>query len=485
MYRLLPVLHTLFKLSCLFSPILLLPAIVSWLYLDGLMWVHLGSAAFAFISSSICWLATKPFKKELRTRDGFLLATGLWVGFAAVAAVPFYFGVPQMSPIEAYFEAVSGLTTTGATMIASLDTLAPSLNFWRHLLNWIGGLGIIILAVAILPMLGVGGMQLFRSEVSGLNKGSRFMPRIRQMAKSMWLIYIIFTLITLFALRFAGMSWFDALCHAMSCIALGGFSTHSESIAYFNSPLIESILIIGMILGAISFTNHFSVLQQRNLKIYWRDLEVRSTLFLIVISTLIMAFSLWVQDFYPFGEAIRHTLFAIVSIGTACGYSTENFGAWPLASSLWLFFLANVLANAGSTGGGIKMIRLLVLVKFMLREMTLLLHPKAVRMVKINDLNIPERTALTVLAFVFVYFASVVSFSFILMASGFDFVSAVSTVVSCITNTGPALGITDPSHSSWLGLSNFQKITCSIIMLVGRLEVVTVFILFTPAYWRR
>ncbi|MBR3481780.1 MAG: TrkH family potassium uptake protein [Neisseriaceae bacterium] len=485
MYRLLPVLHILSKLSWLFSPILLVPALVSWLYMDGLMWVHLGAAAFAFVSSGVFWAITRPFKKELRTRDGFLLAAGLWVGFSVMAAVPFYFSVPQMSPIEAYFEAVSGLTTTGATMIASLDTLAPSLNFWRHLLNWLGGLGIIILAVAILPMLGVGGMQLFRSEVSGLNKGSRFMPRVRQMAKSMWVIYIVFTLIVLFALRWAGMSWFDAVCHAMSCIALGGFSTHSESIAYFNSPLIESILIVGMLLGAVSFTNHLAALQQRSLKIYWRDLEVRSTVFLVVISVIIMSLYLWKKDFYDFANAVRHTAFAIVSIGAACGYSTENFGAWPLAASMWLFFLANVLANAGSTGGGIKMIRLLVLIKFMLREMTLLLHPKAVRTVKINDLNIPERTALTVLAFIFVYFASVVLFSFILMASGFDFVSAVSTTVSCITNTGPALGITDPSHSSWLALNNFQKIVCSIIMLVGRLEVVTVFILFTPAYWRR
>ena len=485
MYRLLPVLHILSKLSWLFSPILLVPALVSWLYMDGLMWVHLGSAAFAFVSSGLLWAITLPIKQELRTRDGFLLATGLWFGFAIVAAVPFYFSVPQMSPIEAYFEAVSGLTTTGATMIASLDTLAPSLNFWRHLLNWLGGLGIIILAVAILPMLGVGGMQLFRSEVSGLNKGSRFMPRVRQMAKNMWIIYILFTIIVLFALRWAGMSWFDAVCHAMSCIALGGFSTHSESIAYFNSPLIESILIGGMLLGAISFTNHFAVFQQRSLKVYWRDSEVRSTLFLIVISVLMLSLSLWIKDFYSFGDAIRHTLFAVVSIGTACGFTTENFGVWPIGAGMWLFFLANVLANAGSTGGGIKMIRLLVLVQFMLREMTLLLHPKAVRTVKINDLNIPERTALTVLAFIFVYFASVVLFSFILMATGFDFVSALSTVLSCITNTGPALGITDPSHSSWINLTHFQKVICSIIMLIGRLEVVTVFILFTPAYWRR
>ncbi|MBR6026903.1 MAG: TrkH family potassium uptake protein [Neisseriaceae bacterium] len=485
MYRLLPVLHVLFKLSCLFSIILSTPAIVSYIYEDGLTLTYILSSSISFILSFSLWFGTRRFRRELHTHDGFTLAVGLWLGFAIVAAVPFYLLIPQISIVDAYFEAMSGLTTTGATIIPNLDALPHSLNFWRHILNWLGGLGIIVLAVALLPTLGVGGMQLFRSEISGINKGRRLAPRITQTAKSMWIIYIVFTIITLLALKTAGMTWFDALCHAMSCIALGGFSTHSDSIAYFNSTTIEAVLMVGMLLGGISFTNHFAVFQQKSLKVYWRDLEVRSSAYLLFISIIIAALYLWSKDFYRWYDAFRYVSFSFISIGLACGYTTADYGQWPLNISLWMFLLANVIANSGSTGGGIKMIRVLVLIQFMFREMTLLLHPHAVRTVKINNLNIPERTALTVLAFVFVYFSSVVLFTFILMFSGFDFISAMSTVLSCITNTGPGLGAVGPSHTSWVYLTNFQKTVCSFVMLLGRLEVVTVFILFTPTYWRR
>ncbi len=327
-------------------------------------------------------------------------------------------------------------------------------------------------------------MQLFRAEVSGINKGRKLAPRITQTAKSMWAIYTFFTLMILLALKAAGMSWFDAVCHAMSSVALGGFSTHDASIAYFNSVPIELILSFGMLLGGISFTNHFAFFQDKSLKTYWRDLEVRSSFYLLFGSIFVVSLYLWAKNFYGFGEAFRYVSFNFISIGLACGYANADFGQWPLIASLWMFLLANVVANSGSTGGGIKMIRVIVLFKFMLREMTLLIHPNAVRTVKINNFTVPERTALTVLAFIFVYFMSVVLFTFVLMLSGLDFVSALSAILTCITNTGPGLGAVGPANN-WFFLNDAQKTICAFVMLLGRLEVFTVFILFTPAYWRK
>ncbi|MDO5687425.1 MAG: potassium transporter TrkG [Neisseria sp.] len=484
MYKLLPTLHVFAQLSCLFALLLLAPVPISYLYMDDLALTHVLSAVLTFAFSFALWAVTRPYQRELQARDGFTLVVLLWLGFALLAAVPFYLSIPNMRFIDAYFEAISGLTTTGATVISSLDTLAPSLNFWRHMLNWLGGMGIIVLAVAILPLLGVGGMQLFRAEVSGINKGRKLAPRITQTAKNMWAIYILFTLLILLGLKWAGMSWFDALCHAMSSVSLGGFSTHDSSVAYFNSVPIELVLSLGMLLGGISFTNHFAAFQNRSLKTYWRDLEVRASFYVLFGSIIAVSFYLWVKDFYGFGEALRYVSFSFISIGLASGFTNTDFGQWPLTASLWMFLLANVVANSGSTGGGIKMIRVLVLFKFMLREMTLLLHPNAVRTVKINNFTVPERTALTVLAFIFVYFMSVVLFTFVLMISGFDFVSALSTIVTCITNAGPGLGMSGPS-GNWSLFSDGQKSICAFVMLLGRLEIFTVFILFTPAYWRK
>lgn len=482
--QLLPIFHVLCAAGTLFSLLLFAPAYVSFLYGDGLLQIHLYSAAVSFCFSLVLWLLTRSSRRELQPRDGFTLVFLLWVGFALVAAVPFYLSLPDLRLIDAYYEAISGLTTTGSSVIGPLDTLAPSLNFWRHMLNWLGGMGIIVLAVAVLPMLGVGGMQLFRAEVSGINKSSKITPRITQTAKSLWAIYIFFTLITFIALKLAGMSVFDALCHAMAGVSLGGFSTHDANIAYFDSVWIELILMGAMVLGAISFTNHFAFFQQKSLKIYWRDLEVRSMLRLLAGSILAAALYLWLKDVYSLGDALRYASFNLVSIGLACGFSNANFALWPLPASLWMLLLANVLANSGSTGGGVKMIRVLVLLKFMLREMTLLLHPHAVKTVKINNFTVPERTALTVLAFISVYFASVVLFTFVLMLSGMDFLSALSAIVAGITNAGPGLGSVGPA-ANMAELSDLQKTVCMFVMLLGRLEVFTVFILFTPAYWRR
>ncbi|EGV37530.1 TrkH family potassium uptake protein [Neisseria weaveri] len=485
MYKVIPIIHVLSKLGVLFSFMLIVPTFVSYLFLDDAFSAFGQTALITITSSSLVWLLTRKYNRELRSRDGFTLVFMLWIGFAAIAAMPFYLYFPNISYTDAFFEAMSGLTTTGATVMTSLDTLAPSVNFWRHMLNWLGGMGIIVLAVAILPMLGIGGTQLFKAEIPGIDKDSKMAPRISQVAKKLWLFYFICTVLIGLALHWAGMSWFDAVCHAMSAFSLGGFSTHDNSIAYFNSVAVEVVLMIATILGAISFASHFTVLKARSVKPYWRDEECRIMLVTLFASIVAASLYLWHKQYYTsLYDSFRFVSFNFVSIGLANGYANADFAKWPLLTSLWMFFLANVLASSGSVGGGIKNVRAIVLFKFSLREMLLLLHPKAVRTVKVNGRSIPERMALTVLAFIFVYFFTVVLFTFLMMATGLDFVSALTAVIACITNAGPGLGAVGPA-GNYAGLNDFQKWLCTGTMLLGRLEIFTVFILFTPAYWKK
>ncbi|QEY26796.1 TrkH family potassium uptake protein [Neisseria zalophi] len=485
MQKIIPIIHILSKLGVFFSVLLLAPTFVSYIFLDDAFDAFSHTALVTIVGSCITWLLTRRYQRELRVRDGFTLVFMLWLGFAVVAAMPIYLYFPQMSYIDAFFEAMSGLTTTGATVITSLDTLAPSINFWRHMLNWLGGMGIIVLAVAILPMLGVGGTQLFKAEIPGLDKDSKIAPRISQVAKKLWFTYAISTCVAFIALYWAGMSWFDALCHAMSTISLGGFSSHDDSIAYFNSQTIELIVIGITVFGAISFVTHMSAFSERSPARYWRDEESRILLAVLSISILVVSIYLWQQQYYPsFGESLRFTSFNYVSIGLSSGFANADYGQWPLITSLWMYFLANVLASSGSMGGGVKNARAIVLAKFSLREMLILLHPNAVRNVKVNGRTIPERTALTVMAFIFVYFMTVVLFTFVMMGTGLDFLSAFSATVACITNAGPGLGVVGPA-SNYAGLSDVQKWLCTIVMLLGRLEIFTVLILFSPPYWKK
>ena len=483
--KVMPIIHVLSKLGLLFSLLLAVPTLMSYFYHDSAFIVFAYTALTVLLVSCVTWVLTLRFNRELRPRDGFTLVLMLWLGFAVVAAMPIYFYMPSMSFTDAFFEAMSGLTTTGATVISGLDTLDPSVNFWRHMLNWLGGMGIIVLAVAILPMLGVGGTQLFKAEIPGMDKESKMAPRISQVAKRLWFAYALTTAAAFVSLHIAGMDWFDALCHAMSAVALGGFSTHDDSIAYFDSVAVEWTLMFFTVWGGINFASHFTALGNRSLQVYWKDEECRTMLLVLSGSILISALYLWQQDVYQsLGEALRFVSFNFVSIGLASGFSNTDFAQWPLIVSLWMFFLSNVLASSGSMGGGIKNVRALVLFKFSLREMLILLHPRAVRTVKVNNRSIPDRMALTVMSFIFIYFMTVIIFSFLLMAAGLDFLSAFTAVIACITNAGPGLGAVGPSHN-YAALSDVQKWLCTAVMLLGRLEIFTVLILFTPAYWKK
>ncbi|WP_114922002.1 TrkH family potassium uptake protein [Neisseria elongata] len=484
MYKIAPIVHVLSKLAVLYAVLLLVPTLVSYLYHDSAFNAFAGTALATLAGSTAVWAATRKHDRELRPRDGFTLVFLLWLGFAAISALPFYLYFPNIGYTDAFFEAVSGLTTTGATVMSSLDTLAPSLNFWRHMMNWLGGMGIIVLAVAILPMLGVGGTQLFKAEIPGIDKDSKMAPRISQTAKRLWLVYLTFTLLTCMGLKWAGMGWFDAVCHAMSAFSLGGFSTHDASIAFFDSPAIEAVLIAATLLGAVNFASHFAMAREKSPKPYWRDEEARAMLTILAASIAAASVYMWQQGYYTPLEALRYVGFNFVSIGLANGFANADFATWPLLVTLWMFFLSNVLANTGSMGGGIKMARALVLAKFSLREVSLLLHPNAVRTVKLNRRSISDRTAMAVMAFIFVYFMTVVIFTLGLLASGMDFITALSATIACITNAGPGLGAVGPADN-YAALSGLQKWMCAAVMLLGRLEIFTVFILFTPDYWKK
>ena len=484
MYKIAPIVHVLSKLAALYAVLLLVPTLVSYLYHDSAFNAFAGTALATLAGSTAVWAATRKHDRELRPRDGFTLVFLLWLGFAAISALPFYLYFPNIGYTDAFFEAVSGLTTTGATVMSSLDTLAPSLNFWRHMMNWLGGMGIIVLAVAILPMLGVGGTQLFKAEIPGIDKDSKMAPRISQTAKRLWLVYLSFTLLTCMGLKWAGMGWFDAVCHAMSAFSLGGFSTHDASIAFFDSPAIETVLIAATLLGAVNFASHFAMAREKSPKPYWRDEEARAMLTILAASIAAASVYMWQQGYYTPLEALRYVGFNFVSIGLANGFANADFATWPLLVTLWMFFLSNVLANTGSMGGGIKMARALVLAKFSLREVSLLLHPNAVRTVKLNRRSISDRTAMAVMAFIFVYFMTVVIFTLGLLASGMDFITALSATIACITNAGPGLGAVGPADN-YAALSDLQKWMCAAVMLLGRLEIFTVFILFTPDYWKK
>ena len=484
MYKIAPIVHVLSKLAALYAVLLLVPTLVSYLYHDSAFNAFAGTALATLAGSTAVWAATRKHDRELRPRDGFTLVFLLWLGFASISALPFYLYFPNIGYTDAFFEAVSGLTTTGATVMSSLDTLAPSLNFWRHMMNWLGGMGIIVLAVAILPMLGVGGTQLFKAEIPGIDKDSKMAPRISQTAKRLWLVYLTFTLLTCMGLKWAGMGWFDAVCHAMSAFSLGGFSTHDASIAFFDSPAIEAVLIAATLLGAVNFASHFAMAREKSPKPYWRDEEARAMLTILAASIAAASVYMWQQGYYTPLEALRYVGFNFVSIGLANGFANADFATWPLLVTLWMFFLSNVLANTGSMGGGIKMARALVLAKFSLREVSLLLHPNAVRTVKLNRRSISDRTAMAVMAFIFVYFMTVVIFTLGLLASGMDFITALSATIACITNAGPGLGAVGPADN-YGALSDLQKWMCAAVMLLGRLEIFTVFILFTPDYWKK
>jgi trk system potassium uptake protein TrkH len=480
-----PVAHVLGGLLMVFAATYVLPIAASLLYSDGTLEDFMLAMAINFGAGYLMWISTRRYRGELRPRDGYLLVTLGWVVMAAAATIPLLLALPEMSFTDAYFETMSGLTTTGATVMVGLDRLPQAINLWRHALQWYGGMGIIVLALAILPLLGVGGMQLYRAEVPGAVKDTKLTPRIADTAKSLWIVYAGITLLCIVSLRLAGMDWFDSINHAFAAMALGGFSTHDASVGYFNSPAIEAVLIFFMIVAAMNFASHFAAFRERSPRVYLLDPEAKGVVVLIVASCLGVAFYLWLKGVYAeYLTALRHVSFNLVSVATDSGFASVDFNQWPAFATFWMLLLSCVTCSTGSTGGGIKMFRSLTLVHQAAREFQRLMHPQIIAPLKIGRLVLPNNIVYAILAFLFLYFAVVIGLTLVLMISGLDLVSAFSAVIACINNMGPGLNQVGPA-GNYAGLTDFQKWVLWFAMLAGRLELFTVLVLFTPGFWRK
>jgi len=480
----LPVAHVFALVIMGFAATMLAPLILAIWGMDLALWSFVLSAAATFVIGAVLWLATRRYKRELKTRDGLLLVALIWVALPAVAGLPLWHYLP-IDFTRAYFEAASGLTTTGGTVLSGLQYLPRSINLWRCLLSWLGGMGIIVLAVAILPMLGVGGMQIYRAEMPGPMKDSKLTPRIGQTAKLLWTVYAGLTAVCVLCLKFAGMNWFDAVCHGFSALSLGGFSTYDDSVGHFDSVPIEMVLTVFQILAALNFATHYQAWSQRGVRAYFRDSEAKAIFCVLGASALGIACYLFFKGSYAdFPTALREATFNVVSIATNGGLHTQDYSRWPEFAPMWMMFLSCIVASSGSTGGGIKMIRTLVLAKQANRELDHLVHPNLVRPLKVGGAVVANRVVFAVLGFVFLYFMSAVTLIFIQLASGLDFTTAMSAIMACINNTGPGLGLVGPG-SNYSVLTDFQTWICSIAMLLGRLEIFPILVLFTPTLWRK
>jgi trk system potassium uptake protein len=481
----LAVAHVLGLLLASFALTYLLPILCSLIMADGLWPRFLLAGVLTAAAGLLLSVLTWAWRRELKPRDGFLLVTLGWLLLCAAASLPLLLALPGISWTAALFEAISGLTTTGSTMLSGLDQLPPSLNFWRHALHWFGGLGIIVMGLAVLPLLGVGGMQLYKGAAGGPVKDERLAPRITETAKQLWFVYALLTVAGITALRIAGMSWFDAVCHAFSAVGLGGFSTHDMSIAYFNSAAIEAVLIVLMVIASLNFARHLIALRRLSLDTYRQDPEVRAIFAVLAASVIGIAVLLNVHGVYAgFAPALRAAAFNVVSQATTSGLTTQDYQRWPVFAPYWMLFLSCILCSTGSTGGGIKMFRTLLLARQAGREMKLLVHPAAVAPLRIGGRAIPDNVGRSVLAFIFLYFMTVALLTFALLLTGLDFDDSFGAVVASINNTAHGFGPPGGVHNL-KSLTALQAWICAAAMLLGRLEIFSVLVLFRPVYWRK
>jgi trk system potassium uptake protein TrkH len=480
-----PVLSVLGGVLMIFAVTMLVP--LAFAVVGGDPGLDAYDAAFliTLVAGATLLFATRRFKRELLPRDGFLLVTLVWTVVPAFATLPLILHLPGLSFTDAYFETMSGLTTTGATVLSGLDALPLSVNVWRHLLVWMGGMGVLVLAVAILPLLGVGGSQIYKAETAGPLKESKLTPRIADTAKGLYAIYLAISLACFLSYRAAGMSWADAFMHMCSTMGLGGFSSHDASFGYWNSPVIEAVAIVFMLVAGINFSMHFLAWRQRSPAVYLRDPEGKAFIAVTLGGALLIALFLLWRDVYPdFGTALRFALFNTVSIATTTGFASTDYNQWPIFAPVLMLFLCSFATCAGSTGGGIKMIRGLILLKQARREFVRILHPRAIQPLRVGEQVVENNVIFAVLAFMLIYGAVMTGCTLLLMASGLDSITAFSATVATLNNTGPGLNQVGPA-TTYASLSDFETWVCTFAMLVGRLELLSVLVLFTPAFWRK
>ena len=481
-----PVLSLMARILIAFSVTFLVPGIWAW-FEDhrDLQWIWLAGFSLTAVSGLVLAALTQKHRRELKTKDGFLLVNMVWLVLPAYSALPLMFLVPEITWFKAYFEAMSALTATGATALSGLDHLPVSVNIWRCFLQLIGGLGIMLLVVAVLPMLGLGGMQLYKTETPGPMKDTKFTPRIAETARGLWGVYFLFSGACLLAYRWAGMSWADAFMHMCTTMGLGGFSSYDASFGHFNSPAIEWVAIVFMTLAGISFVRYFVVLRSRSILPITNDREIRTYLGVLLASTLLVMALLLVHGVYDDGlEALRISAFHVVSLATTTGYAATDYAQWPVFAPILLMFLGCFASCAGSTGGGIKMVRMVLLIKQARRELVRIIHPRVINPVTLGGAVIPMSVMTAVLGFMLIYGGATMGLSMLLLLSGMDIVTAFSAVIATVNNIGPGLGQVGPS-GNFGGLNPFQLGVLSFAMLLGRLELLSVLVLFSSHFWRK
>ena len=448
-------------------------------------WVWVGCGGLTLVSGALLWWRTARYRRELQARDGFLLVNLVWLILPAYAALPLMFTVPDIGWVKAYFEAMSALTATGATALSGLDALPVSVNVWRCFLQLIGGLGIVLLVVAVLPLLGLGGMQLYKAETPGPMKDDKFTPRIAETARGLWTVYFGFSVACLLAYRWGGMSWADAFMHMCTTMGLGGFSSHDASFGHWNSPTLEVIAVVFMALSGISFVRYFMVLRNRSLQPLWRDREIQAYVLVLLAAVLLLAGLLLAHGTYAtLAQALRASAFHVVSLATTTGYAATDYAQWPVFAPVLLMFLGCFASCAGSTGGGIKMVRMVLLVKQARRELVRIIHPRVVNPVTLGRQVVPAHVMSAVMGFMLIYGAATMGLTLLMLFSGLDIVTAFSAVVATVNNIGPGLGLVGPA-SNFGVLSDFQLWVLSYAMMLGRLELLTVLVLFIGAFCRR
>lgn len=436
----------------------------------------------AAIAGFALWWPVRHVRYELRLRDGFLITAGTWVLAILVTAIPFTLGEPFLSYTDAVFEAASGLTTTGATVIVGLDVLPKSMLFYRASLCYLGGMGIVILAVAILPMLKVGGMQLFRAESTGPTKDSKLTPRIAETARALWLVYTGLNVFCAMAYWIGGMSFFDAVCHAMPTVATGGFSNYEASFGHWDSSLLELIAIVFMFLGGVNFSLHWYAWRRATVSHYQADSELRTFFIICAVASFAVGLSLWLAGTFDSPWAsIRHATFQVVSNITTTGFVTTGFTQWPGFAPLLLVMVAFVGGCAGSTSGGLKVARVQMVVRQGLREIRQLVHPRGQFVVKVGGKRVSESVVISVAGFCTLYILSYLAMTLALTALGVDIVTAFSAIAACLNNMGAAMGEVGANFRS---LDDAEIWICSFAMVLGRLEVFTILVLLTPQFWR-
>jgi trk system potassium uptake protein TrkH len=470
-------------LLALFSTSMLPPLAVAWWGADGGAPAFLAAFAFLLLTGLLLWLPVRRSRAELRLRDGFVIVVLFWAGLGLAGALPLVLvDLPSLGFTDAAFESVSGLTTTGATILTGIDELPRSVLFYRQQLQWLGGMGIIVLAVAILPMLGIGGMQLYRAEFPGPIKDSKLTPRITETAKALWYIYLSLTVACAAAYWAAGMSLFDAVAHSFSTVSIGGFSTHDASIGYFESPLIDAVAVIFILLAGVNFTVHFAAWKSMSIGPYRADAEVRGYFFIICCLCIIASGYLMLLGVYSSpSENVVHGIFQTVSIATTTGYTTAAYDSWPTFLPVMLLFASFIGACAGSTAGGLKVIRVLLLSKQGIREIRRLIHPHAVIPIKLGGRPISEKILSAVWGFFASYVAVFALLMLLLMATGLDQVTAFSALAACLNNLGPGLGEVSGHYG---GINALAKWLLCLAMVLGRLEIFTVLVLLSPGFWR-